>query len=93
MKVRWTPQAAAELEEIDAYLRRERPLLAQPTIQKLYLGVQSLRRMSGRGRAGAQPGTIELLLLPLPYVIVYRVHAGTVEILGFRHTSQDVVIH
>lgn len=42
MKVRWTPQAADELEEISEYLWRERPGLAQSTIQKLYSGAQSL---------------------------------------------------
>ena len=89
MKLRWTPKVADELEEIWQYLDRERPELAQSTIRKLYFGVLSLKRFPLRGRPGRREGTRELLYLPMPLLAIYRVHHDVVEILGFRHTSQD----
>ena len=93
MRVRWTPEAALELGEIEEYLRRERPELAKSTATKLYAGVQSLRQMPLRGRPGKRHGTLELLMIPLPYLIIYRVKHDVVEVVGFRHTSRDVSAH
>lgn len=42
-----------------------------------------------RGREGRVAGTRELLLTPLPYLVVYRVGSDTVEILAIFHQAQD----
>ena len=45
--------------------------------------------MPNRGRPGHRSGTRELLLSPLPYIVVYRVKDETVEILHIYHGAQD----
>jgi plasmid stabilization system protein ParE len=41
------------------------------------------------GRAGHVPGTRELVVPGLPYIIIYRTTKTAVEILRVFHTSQD----
>ncbi|MDR2726446.1 MAG: type II toxin-antitoxin system RelE/ParE family toxin, partial [Deltaproteobacteria bacterium] len=40
------------------------------------------------GRPGRVPGTRELVIAGLPYLLPYRVRNDVVEILRFFHTSQ-----
>jgi len=64
MNIRWTPAAAADLEEIHSYLLEHHPHLANPTVVKIYEGLRSLRDMPHRGRPGREQGTRELLFAP-----------------------------
>lgn len=57
----------------------------------LYRGARSLRTMPLRGRQGENTGTLELVSAQMPFITIYRVKENFVEILGFRHTSQDRV--
>jgi len=41
------------------------------------------------GRIGQVPGTRELVVTNLPYIVVYRVNGDTVEILRVMHMSMD----
>ena len=45
--------------------------------------------MPERGRVGLRAGTRELILAPMPYIIVYRIRENAVEILRLYHGSQD----
>ena len=40
------------------------------------------------GRAGRIPGTRELVIPRLPYILVYRLTTSTVDILTILHASQ-----
>jgi toxin ParE1/3/4 len=88
-RIRWSPAAADDLEEISNYLREHHPSLAQSTIRKLYDAARSLKRFPNRGRAGQMEGTRELILAPLPYIIVCGVKPEMVHILRVMHTSED----
>jgi len=44
MRVRWTPAAANDLEQIGNYLKERYSSLAHATALKLYSGAQSLRK-------------------------------------------------
>ena len=58
-------------------------------IRKLYDSGRSLKRFPNRGRIGQLPNTRELVMSPLPYVIVYRVEPQVVHIFRIVHTSRD----
>jgi len=45
--------------------------------------------MPARGRMGLKPGTRELILAPLPSVIVYRTQENAVEILRIYYGAQE----
>lgn len=65
MRIRWTPAAAADLEEISDYLRERHPLYWQPTIRRLYEAIRSLKEWPNHGRPGREEGTRELLFPPI----------------------------
>ena len=88
-RIRWAPAAADDLEGILTYLREHHPSMAQSTIRKLYDAVRSLKQFSERGRNGQLEGTRELVMTPLPYIIVYAVEPQMVHILRIIHTSED----
>lgn len=44
--------------------------------------------MPHRGRAGVEPGTRELVVAGLPYIIIYRAKEDVVEILRIWHGAR-----
>jgi addiction module RelE/StbE family toxin len=89
MPLRWTSAAANDLENISDYLHQQHPQVAQPTVRRLYAEILELSRFPSRGRPGREPGTRELILSGLPYVIVFRSGDQGVEILRIYHGSQN----
>ena len=81
--------AADDLESIRDYVSERHPRFAQSTVRLLYETVRSLRKFPGRGRGGEIPGTRELILSRLPYIIVYRVTPEIVEVVRIFHGAQD----
>jgi len=89
MRIRWTPAAAADLQQVNEYLKDHHPHYQEPTLRKMYTAIQSLKEWPHRGRVGREEGTRELLFLPLPYIAVYRVTDQSIEILRIYHGGQD----
>ena len=89
MRIRWTPAAVADLEQIHNYLTERMPNFAHSTIVRVYGAVQSLKRMPNRGRPGRELGTRELVLAPLPYIVAYRVKDDEFAILHVHHGAQE----
>ena len=90
MRIRWTPAAAADLEEISNYLKDKHPSYREPTILKLYDGIRSLKEFPKRGRPGREQGTRELVFSPLPYVVAYRIRERSVEVLRIFHAARGI---
>lgn len=89
MRIRWTPAAAADLQNISDYLKDQYPRYRLPTMRKVYEAVRTLRTSPNRGHLGREAGTRELLLHPLPYVVVYCVNGQSVEVFRIFHSAQD----
>jgi toxin ParE1/3/4 len=88
-KLRWSLAAADDLEAIAKYLHLHHPSFAASTIQRLYDAAKSLKAFPHAGRAGKVTGTRELVLAPLPYLVIYAVDEHAVNILRFLHTAQE----
>ncbi len=88
MRVKWLRQALLDLDEIEAYATADSPAMAVKVVVKIITAVTLLREQQGIGRAGRVPGTKELLVSGLPYIIPYRVKDETVQILRVYHTSR-----
>jgi toxin ParE1/3/4 len=88
MTVRWSPEAAADFESIIAYILEQNPSTADRIAHTIYSAVSPLDMLPNRGRPGRVEGTRELVLVPLPYVVVYRVQSDAVEISQLLHGSQ-----
>jgi addiction module RelE/StbE family toxin len=89
MRIRWTPAAAADLEQINGYLTERLPNFRRSTMLRIYESVQSLRRMPNKGRLGREAGTRELVLVPLPYIVAYRVKKDEIAILHIHHGARE----
>jgi addiction module RelE/StbE family toxin len=88
-RIRWAPAAADDLEEVYNYLCEHHPSMAQPTIRILYEAARSLKRFPNRGCIGQKEGTRELIVAPMPYIVVYGVEREVVHIFRVIHASQE----
>ena len=88
MRIKWLRQAFLDLDEIEAYVTADSPAIAVKVVVKIITAVTLLREQQGIGRAGRVPGTKELLISGLPYIVPYRVKDETVQILRVYHTSR-----
>jgi toxin ParE1/3/4 len=90
MQIRWSPDAAADLESIVDYIRRDDPAAAQRVGQEIYDRLGLPGTFPYGGKRGRVDGTRELPLPPLPFIVVYRVleHGDAVEIVNVIHGAQ-----
>jgi addiction module RelE/StbE family toxin len=88
MRVRWTTDAADDLERICDYVARDSPDAARRIARTVVEGVAGLKAFPHRGRPGRVSGSRELLFVPLPLVAIYEVREA-VLILRILHTSQQ----
>ena len=86
--VRWTRPALTGLAEIVAYLADKNPDAAARLIERLRRRAASLSHNPEQGRPGRVAGTRELSVTGTPYVVVYRVMPGSIDILRVHHTRR-----
>jgi len=88
-KLRWSMAAADDLESIATYLHLHHAAFAASTVQRLYDAAKSLKAFPYSGRTGMKSGTRELVLAPLPYLMIYAVDDQSIHILRFLHAARD----
>ena len=82
MKVRWTEQALSRLADIEDFVAAADPTAAIARTTRLIARGDSLAKYPRRGRRVPElPASGLRELVDGPYRLVYRVHAGRVEIL------------
>src|ERR1051325_10948771 len=80
--------AASDLTRIADYLFEHTPDRAAPLIRTVYEAPASLLAFPARGRPGKKEGTRELVLSPLPYIVVYTVRDDVVYVVRILHGAQ-----
>lgn len=88
MRLRWTPLAERDLDEIAAYIGQDSPAAAARVVLELIEQAETLAGYPAIGRAGRVLGSRELVVGHLPYIIAYRVRGKDLEILRVLHTSR-----
>jgi len=88
MELRWTEEAAADLERIADYLFERTPTRAPSLMREIYNATATLVNFLDRGRPGRKKGTRELVVPSLPYVVVYRISGDAVHIVRILHGAQ-----
>jgi toxin ParE1/3/4 len=89
MQLRWTEEAASDLARITDYLQIHTPARAPQLIRVVYEAPATLLAFPNRGRPGRKEGTRELVLTPLPYVLVYTVLGDVVFVVRILHGAQQ----
>jgi toxin ParE1/3/4 len=90
MRVRWTTDAADDLERICDYIALERPDSARRVAESVVSRISELKTFPRIGRSGRAGGTREIAFPPLPYVAIYEILEAQdeVRILRILHGAQ-----
>ena len=86
--IRWTKRAVRRLDQVGNYIAKDNPEAAARVVARLVSIVDGLADHPAMGRAGRVPGTRELPLADIPYIIPYRVTHDTIDILTIMHAAQ-----
>jgi toxin ParE1/3/4 len=86
--VRWLDQPVEDLKAVRTYIARHNPSAAADIAQRIRDAVKMLGDYFAAGRAGRVPNTRELVA-GTPYILPYRVRAGSVQILRVLHGAQQ----
>lgn len=91
MRVRWTMDAADDLERICDHIALDRPDSARRVAQSVVERIGELQTFPRIGRSGRVAGTREIAFPPLPYVAIYEIldDQGEVRVLRILHGAQQ----
>lgn len=85
MRVRWTTDAADDLERTCDYIAENRPESARRVAQSVVERIGTLETFPHLGRPGRVHGTREIAFPPLPFVVKQR-SASAASTLGAHAT-------
>lgn len=88
MDVVWLDDAWRELGHIRDYIAADSPRAARQMARRIHDSAERLRTTPEIGRPGRLYGTRELLVTRTPFIIVYRVRDGVIEILRVIHAAR-----
>ena len=88
MRVKWLRKAVSNLDDEATYIAADDPAAARLVVKRVLEAVSQLEQQPDLGRPGRVPGTRELVVLKTRYLVPYRVHSNTVEVLRVFHTSR-----
>jgi toxin ParE1/3/4 len=77
MRIRWTPDAANDFENIVNYLHAEHASAASAVVHTIVDSIAT----------GSVPGTRELVVPTLPYIVVYSTTDEVVQLLHIFHAA------
>ena len=88
LRLEWSKPALADLGAAGEYIARERPQAAERMAGCIQEAVEYLGEQPNLGRPGRLSGTRELVISGTPFIVVYRVRKGVVQILRLLHHAQ-----
>jgi toxin ParE1/3/4 len=88
IEIVWSALARTRLQEIRAYVAKDKPAAAERLAIRIIAIVETLRTHPHLGRLGAEPGIRELVIGNTPYIILYRAQGQRVIISTIWHGAQ-----
>ena len=89
MRVRYTPRAFRELQDIFAYIDDHSPLGGRNVKSRVHAMIGLIASHPHSGRRIGERGLRRIAVFPYPYFIFYRVLADEIVIQGLRHATRD----
>jgi toxin ParE1/3/4 len=97
VRVRFSLEARADLNNLLAYIKRRSPQGARRVRASIYAAARraalfpeaARRQGEPADEPGAVPGTREIVLPDYPYIMPYRVEGDTLIILRVFHAAQE----
>ena len=87
MKLRWTRVALQDLCHLHEYIAEDNPLAASQMVKRIREATQHLRKHPQMGRPGRVQGTRELVIVGLPYIVVYILDDSEIQIVAVIHSA------
>jgi len=84
----WTSPALQDLVAAGEYIAQENPQAAQRIAARVQEAVEHLREHPNLGRPGRLSDTKELVVSGTPFIVVYWIKTGAVQILRLLHHAQ-----
>lgn len=88
LRVVWTPEAEADLEEGVTYIARDNVSAAIATEERVFDCAEGLSDFPNKGRLRLD-GRRELVVAATPFLLIYRIELADVVILRVWHTSRE----
>jgi toxin ParE1/3/4 len=89
MTIVWSPEAIDDLRALRAFIAEDNPVAAQSVAGNIIRHVEELLpRAPQMGRAGRVPGTRELVIPGIPYIVPYRVRDNVIQVLRVYHAAR-----
>ena len=88
MKLRYTLRAAAELDEVLAYIDERSPLGARHVKTRIQEMMALLLLHPHAGSLTSKRGLRRVIVYPYPYLIFYRATETEIIIHGVRHSAR-----
>lgn len=89
VRLSYTRRARRQLENIYGYIHERNPDAATRVMARIRRSAERLLDFPNLGPHGLVDLTRELVVVGLPYIIVYRLAGDAIEILGVYHSAQD----
>ena len=89
MKLVWTATAARDLREVRRTIAEHDPAAARRVVAALRQVSERLLVFPHSGRPGRVPGTRELVIPGLPFILPYTVRGDRVVILAVIHATRS----
>lgn len=87
-KLEWTVPALNDLVAAGEYIAQENPKAARRMADRVKEAVEYLQDHPNMGRPGRLSDTKELVVSGTPFIAVYWIRKGTVQILRLLHHAQ-----
>ena len=87
-KIEWTVPALHDLVAAGDYIAQENPDAAQRMASRVQEAVEHLREHPNLGRPGRLSDTKELVVSGTPFIAVYWIKQGGIQILRLLHHAQ-----
>lgn len=88
MKIEWTEPTRDVKAAHDYWAKLKSVAAADATQDLIFSAVEMLERYPLAGRPGRVAGTRELVILHTPFLIAYRLHRGTIQVLALLHGAR-----
>jgi addiction module RelE/StbE family toxin len=91
VNLRYTLRALRHLDAIASYIGKQNPQAARAIGARIRESIDLLAKFPNMGHQGALPGTREMVVPSLPYIVVHRIETradDTLVILGIYHGAQ-----
>ena len=88
MRVRWTREAAADLEDVLSYIAERNPAAAAAVADRIEETITVIKQWPYAARQDKETGVREAVIRGLPLLVIYTINS-LVEIIAVFHTSRN----